>query len=125
MRKSCSGGRCFGGGRPPRQAELPPLMAVSGPAMTTATDLRALQGRIVLVKSTRDRRNPPTAMRGWIEIHATPNGAPGASIALEFPQMFEQVAHHRTIALDDAALERLLASERTGTFEFTIDDELG
>jgi hypothetical protein len=93
--------------------------------MTTATDLRALQGKIVLVKSTRDRRNPPTAMRGWLEVHETPAGAPEVAIAVEFPQMFEQVAHHRVIPLDAAALERLLASERNGTFEFTVDDELG
>jgi hypothetical protein len=93
--------------------------------MTTATDLRALQGRIVLVKSTRDRRNPPTAMRGWIEVHEKPDGTPEAAIALEFPQMFEQVAHHRTIPLDDATLGRLLACECNGAYEFTIDDELG
>ena len=92
--------------------------------MTTATDLRELQGKIVLGKSTRDRRNPPTAMRGWFEVHENSSGAPDVSIAVEFPQMFSVPAHHRTIALDRAALERVLASERNGTFEFTIDDEL-
>jgi hypothetical protein len=92
--------------------------------MTTATDLRELQGKIVLVKSTRDRRNPPTAMRGWIEVHENASAPPDVSIAVEFPQMFSFPAHHRTIHLDRAGLDRLLASEYNGTFEFTIDDEL-
>ena len=92
--------------------------------MTTAHDLRELQGKIVLVKSTRDRRHPPTAMRGWIEVHENSGATPGVSIAVEFPQMFSVPAHHRTIALDQPALDRLLASERNGTFEFTIEDEL-
>jgi hypothetical protein len=38
--------------------------------------------------------------------------------------MFTSTAHHRIIPLDHAALERLLASECNGTYEFTIDDEL-
>jgi len=92
--------------------------------MTTTTDLRQLHGKIVLVKSTRDRRNPPTAMRGWIEVHEPAGALATVSIAVEFPQMFTTKAHHRIIPLDEAALERLLASERNGTFEFTIDDEL-
>jgi hypothetical protein len=45
-------------------------------------------------------------------------------VAVEFPQMFTSRAHHRTFRLDDAALARLLASERNGTFEFAIDEEL-
>lgn len=90
----------------------------------TAKALRELYGRIVFVKSTRDRRNPPTGMRGWIEVHEKPDAAPGVSIAIEFPQMFSTPAHHRSIPLDDAAIERLLASERNGMFEFTVDDEL-
>jgi hypothetical protein len=87
-------------------------------------DLNQLYGRIVLVKSTRDRRNPPTAMRGWIEVAKASSGAPEISIVVEFPQMFTTPAHHRTIPLNEAGLAQLLASERNGTFEFTIDDEL-
>jgi hypothetical protein len=87
-------------------------------------DIRDLQGRIVLVRSTRDRRNPPTAMRGWIEVHESPGAGPETSIAVEFPQMFSARAHHRTIPLDAAALQELLASECNGTFQFAIDDEL-
>ena len=88
------------------------------------TDLRRLHGKIVLVRSTRDHHNPPTAMRGWIEVHETADAAPEVSISIEFPQMFTTRAHHRTIPLDRPALDRLLASEFNGAFEFTIDDEL-
>jgi hypothetical protein len=92
---------------------------------TSENLLNRLQGKVVLVKSTQDRRNPPTAMRGWIEGHENVGGAPDISIAVEFPQMFTSPAHHRTIPLDHASVQRLLASEHNGTFEFTIDEELG
>lgn len=95
------------------------------PDTAIAADLERLNGKIVLVKSTRDRRNPPTAMRGTIEVrHPTPDAAPEVSLAIEFPQMFKSRAHHRAIVLDHADVMRLLASEYNGTFEFAIDDEL-
>lgn len=87
--------------------------------------MRALQGRVVLVRSTRDRRNPPTAMRGWVEVRDGAGAAPEVAVVVEFPQMFQTPAHHRTIPLDAAALGRLLASNPNGTLEFTIDEELG
>ena len=90
-----------------------------------APDLSRLAGRVVLVKSTRDRRTPPTALRGSLEVRPNPGAAPDVSVAVEFPQMFTTQAHHRSIPLDPAALKRLLASEYQGTFELTIDDELG
>ena len=89
-----------------------------------AKDLRELHGRVVLVKSTRDRRNPPAGLRGWIEVHQEPGAGSHVSIAIEFPQMFSAPAHRRTIPLDQEGLERILASENNGAFEFTIDDEL-
>ena len=89
-----------------------------------ALGLRALTDRVVLVKSSRDRRNPPTGIRGWIEVHESPDAEPEVRIAMDFPQMFTTPAHHRTITLDNAALARLLACEHEGVFEFTIDDEL-
>jgi len=92
--------------------------------MITATDLKRLQGTTILVKSTRDRRNPPTAMRGWIEVHETEGAPMEVSVAIDFPQMFTTPAHRRIIPLDRAALERLLASGHDGVFDFTIDDEL-
>jgi hypothetical protein len=63
-------------------------------------------------------------MRGWIEVQGNAGAPPDVRIAVEFPQMFSVPAHHRTIPLDRAGLERLLASESNGTFEFTIDEEL-
>jgi hypothetical protein len=100
-------------------------MKQSPAAAGAYADIQALHGRVVLVKSTRDRRNPPTGMRGWIEVIDSGGTRPEARIAVEFPQMFTQPAHHRTFVLDEARLAQLLASERNGTFEFTIDDELG
>ena len=88
------------------------------------TDLQELNGRIVLVKSSRDHRSPPTAMRGWIEVPAMAKSGTGAAVVVEFPQMFSSVAHHRIFRLSEPALEQLLASERNGIFEFTIDDDL-
>lgn len=92
----------------------------------TLTDLRLLHHKIVLVKSSRDRRNPPTALRGTLEVQDDPaeRGTPLVQIALDYPQMFRSRAHHHTITLDQSALERLLASERNGSFELTIDEDL-
>lgn len=93
-------------------------------ASTALDPIRRLHGKIVLVKSSRDQRNPPTARRGTIEVREQPGAAPEVSLALEFPQMYTTRAHHRTIRLDAAGVQRLLATESNGTFEFTIDDEL-
>lgn len=90
----------------------------------TPAELHALNGRSVLVKSRHDHRNPPTAMRGCLEVSHADTESPTVSIAVEFPQMFCTSAHHRSVLLNDESLARLLASERDGTFEFTIDDEL-
>jgi hypothetical protein len=98
----------------------PPSARVTTPAI----ELRKLHGKVVLLKTTRDHRNPPTAMRGWIEVHESTSGEPDVRIAVEFPQMFTTPAHHRTIPLEAVDLERLLASENNGTYEFTIDHEL-
>jgi len=46
------------------------------------------------------------------------------NLAVDFPQMFTQSAHRRTIPLDPTGITRLINSEYNGTFEFTIDDEL-
>lgn len=92
----------------------------------TLTDLRALHNKIVLVRSTRDRRKPPTAIRGTIEVHDDParRGTPLVQIALDFPQMFKTRAHHHTLTLDEKAVERLVASEHNGAYELTIDERL-
>jgi hypothetical protein len=91
----------------------------------TLLDLRALHQKIVLVKSACDRRNPPTAMRGTLEVHEDPaDRGPLVQIVLQFPQMFTTRAHQRVITLDAAAIERLLAAERNGTFEITLAEPL-
>jgi hypothetical protein len=89
-----------------------------------ATDLRSLDGKIVLVRSARDRRNPPIAFRGTIEVRESPAGDPLVQIALEFPQMFTTRAHHRTVTLDEAAVAQLLASEHDGAYSVTLDEPL-
>jgi hypothetical protein len=90
-----------------------------------ATSIRSLHGRTVLVKSSCDKRHPPSALRGTLEVRERDGEPPRVSIALDFPQMFSASAHHRDIVLSEDELVRLLASEREGSFEFTIPDELG
>jgi hypothetical protein len=91
----------------------------------TAADLATLHGRIVLVKSARDHHYPETGMRGTIEVpNRDRDEPPRVQIALEFPQMFETPAHHRTIVLDPRAVDRLIASEYNGTYEITLDEPL-
>lgn len=94
--------------------------------MSTATGLhlRHLNGKIVLVKSSRDHRNPPTAMRGTIVVHENPGAAPEVSIEFDVPQMFRQTAHHRTLRLGPNDVTRLLESEYNGVFDYTTDEEL-
>lgn len=93
-------------------------------AISSPPDLCELNGRIVLVKSNRDHRNPPTAMRGWLEVPAQASSGAEVSVGVEFPQMFSSRAHHRSFRLDESSFAQLLASERNGIFEFTIEEEL-
>jgi hypothetical protein len=92
--------------------------------MRNAIELKSLHGKQVLVRSTRDIRTPPVALRGTLEVMATATDGPMVSIAVDFPQMFTTPAHRRNIALSDEDIARLVATERRGTFEFTVDDEL-
>lgn len=89
-----------------------------------ATDLKSLHGRSVLVKSAADFGSPQAGVRGTLDVHEYEDSPPQVRIAVEFPQMFRTRAHHREIILTDAELDRLLASEHGGTFEFTLRDEL-
>ena len=89
-----------------------------------ATDVKSLHGKLVLVKSTRDIRTPPVALRGTLEVLEEAESGPMVSIAVDFPQMFTTPAHRRNIALSEDDVVRLVASERGGTFEFTINEEL-
>jgi hypothetical protein len=91
----------------------------------TTEDRLHMHGATVLVRSTADRRNPPTALRGTIDARST-EGAERehVRIVLEYPDMFTVPAHQGVLDLDDAAEERLRASEREGVYEFTIDEPL-
>lgn len=91
----------------------------------TATDRLHMHGASVLVRSTQDHRNPPTALRGTIDTRATDGTElPQVRIVLEYPDMFIVPAHQGIIELDEAQAERLFASERVGVYEFTIDEPL-
>lgn len=81
-------------------------------------------GRSVLVKSSLDRHHPPIARRGTVVRREATASGPRLFIELEFPQMFTQTVHRRTVVLDPPAVARLLASEHNGTYEITIPEEL-
>jgi hypothetical protein len=89
-----------------------------------SADLTHLQGASVLVKSTFDHRNPPTALRGTIDARPGDHGPAQVKIILEYPDMFNSVAHQGIIELDPPAVERLIATERDGVYEFTVNDPL-
>ncbi|MGC4073557.1 MAG: hypothetical protein QM760_13785 [Nibricoccus sp.] len=91
-----------------------------------AVDLHRLSRAIVLVKSSRDHRTPPTALRGTIEVYEATDGiAALVKVALDYPQMFNTPAHHRLITLSDAEVEQLIASEHDGVYQVTVDEDLG
>jgi len=94
-----------------------------GGAMTTS-DLTHLQGQSVLVKSTVEQGDPRIALRGTIDAKVDDRGFPVVKIMLEFPDMNNRAAHQGVIELDTAGIERLLASERNGAFEYTISRPL-
>lgn len=85
-----------------------------------------IHGHSVLVRSRRDHRNPPTALRGTIDARPsegdeTPSGV---RIVLEYPEMYTSPAHQGIIELDESAAERLASSEHDGVFEFEVDAPL-
>lgn len=98
--------------------------AGDGAASVDQHDLTRLHGQSVLVRSTRDRRDPPTALRGTIEACAGSTGEPAVRIVLEFPDMNNRAAHDGIITLDAAGIERLLATERDSVFDYTLDRPL-
>ena len=68
--------------------------------MNAIDRLHELEGKVVLVCSARDHRNPPTGMRGTLHVHEE-NGRPVVQVELDFPQMFTTRAHHLTASLDE------------------------
>ncbi|PTX92441.1 hypothetical protein [Opitutus sp. ER46] len=80
-----------------------------------ATDLRELDGRVVLVTSAVDQRNPPTGLRGTVRVvEADDAGRPIVQVELEFPQMFTTRARHRTVTLGAEELQQLFDSDHDG-----------
>jgi hypothetical protein len=97
------------------------------PGTSTSTDLYRLDGKVVLIKSAHDTRIPPIAVRGSIAVRpamGVSSPHPTVKLTLVFPDMFNRAAEGQTIVLDDAGIQRLLASEKDGTFEFTLEREL-
>lgn len=88
------------------------------------SDLTQLNGQSVLVKSSRDRRDPPIALRGTIEAHPGPDGRPEVKIVLEYPDMNNTAARRGIIPVGEQDAERLLAQGREGVCEHTIDASL-
>jgi hypothetical protein len=88
-------------------------------------DLRSLDGRPVLVKTTTGQQGQPSTLAGMIEVHPE-NGAPRprVGIVLECKDAFDGTPARRSIPLDDHALGRLLASEHAGRFEFAVPPSL-
>jgi hypothetical protein len=100
-----------------------PLIQSSTPQR--AADLHALSRALVLVKSSRDRRSPPTALRGTIQVYESNDGAAATvKVELDYPQMFESPAHHRLITLNAAQVDQLLSSEHDGVYQVTVDEDL-
>jgi hypothetical protein len=90
-----------------------------------ATDLSDLDGKIVLVSSARDHRNPPTAVRGTIRVREErPGAVPIVQIEIDFPQMFTTRAHHRTITLGSDEVAQLQTNNCDGTFSLTLSEQL-
>lgn len=49
---------------------------------------------------------------------------PKVEVVIEFPDMYNVPAHERILQLTEPQLEQLLASERAGWFELTLDGPL-
>jgi hypothetical protein len=88
------------------------------------SDITQLNGQSVLVKSTADHRDPPTALRGTIDAKAGPTGRPDVKIVLEYPDMNNTAARRGVIPVGEPDAERLLAQGKDGVCEYTINRPL-
>jgi len=85
-------------------------------------DLSRIDGRPVLVCSTRDHRDPPTALRGSIRVMPPAEGtARTVCVELSLPEMFTAPAHTRAFPLDAETVERFLRAAPTDTLTCTLD----
>jgi hypothetical protein len=87
-------------------------------------DLTQLNGQSVLVRSTADHREPPTALRGTIDAKPGPQGRAEVKIVLEYPDMNNSAARRGVIPVGEQDAERLLAQGRDGVCEYTINRPL-
>ncbi len=89
--------------------------------MSPAIDLTELHGKLVLVCSDQDKRNPPTGIRGTLWVLQPQTGGPSVvEVELEFPQMFTTRAHTRRVVLSEDEIAKMLDSENRGTFIVTL-----
>jgi hypothetical protein len=88
-----------------------------------AAELKKLEGRNVLVRSTADRHRPTVGVRGSIHLvrSETHPAEPKFEVVLDFPDMYTSRAHERIFVLQDDEVARLLAAENTGTYELFVD----
>jgi hypothetical protein len=94
--------------------------------MINLAQLEKLNGKNVLVKSTRDTRTPSTALRGSLRV-GNVTGARGGtvvSVVLDYPDMFTSPAHQCVIPLEVTEVSRLLASSLDEPFEIILPIDL-
>ncbi|MFT3781815.1 MAG: hypothetical protein QM790_07335 [Nibricoccus sp.] len=89
----------------------------------SAHDFTSFDGETVLVRSTSDSRNPPTAIRGTFRVKTTALGEKTASVLIDFPEMFTAPAHQAIIPLDISALESLTRNPHSGQLECTVNHD--
>jgi hypothetical protein len=81
-----------------------------------------LDGCDVLVRQTTPPfPGTPVTLRGVVRVVDAPDQAsPSVTIALSFPSVFTSIQEERTLHLTDDEVTALLASERDGAYEHTI-----
>jgi hypothetical protein len=94
--------------------------------MIDLAEIEKLNGKSVLVKSTRDSRVPPTAMRGSLRVEHTPGarGSTAVNVVLDYPDMFTAPAHQYIIPLDVTEVSRLLSGGMENPLEIMLAIDL-
>lgn len=94
--------------------------------MIDLAKIEKLNGKSVLVKSSRDARTPPIALRGSLQVENTSGLRDGTQVkvVLDYPEMFTAPAHQLVIPLDVADVSRLLAAGSEEPFEIVLPVDL-
>ena len=88
-------------------------------------ELERLNGKSVLVKSSRDHRDPPAVYRGTVEILDRVGDQDGPTVAIAVtPQSDVAPARPQTIILDSASLARLVATKGDDLPEITVNEPI-